>query len=106
METEKRTTALSEAEVDQARANVDGSNHPTFVCPAQGCNYYSKWPTDLQKHAKTHTSVRNEVCLVCGKSYKWKWDLGRHFENSHKQLPNPYKKGSPPNVPSSDVSCR
>ncbi|CAH8555349.1 unnamed protein product [Heterobilharzia americana] len=61
-----------------------------YPCPR--CNYTAKWPTELQKHVMVHANSRPFVCCVCATSYKWSWDLGRHFTNSHPNLPNPYKR--------------
>nr|CAH8821077.1 unnamed protein product [Trichobilharzia regenti] len=62
----------------------------SYPCPK--CNYTAKWPTELQKHVMVHANSRPFVCCVCTTSYKWSWDLGRHFTNSHPNLPNPYKR--------------
>ncbi|CAH8854029.1 unnamed protein product [Trichobilharzia szidati] len=62
----------------------------SYPCPK--CNYTAKWPTELQKHVMVHANSRPFVCCVCATSYKWSWDLGRHFTNSHPNLPNPYKR--------------
>ncbi|VDP28078.1 unnamed protein product [Schistosoma mattheei] len=62
----------------------------SYPCPK--CNYIAKWPTELQKHVMVHANSRPFICCVCTTSYKWSWDLGRHFTNSHPNLPNPYKR--------------
>ncbi|TGZ47232.1 hypothetical protein CRM22_011048 [Opisthorchis felineus] len=61
-----------------------------YPCPL--CNYCAKWPTELQKHIMVHSKERPHRCIICGLSYKWKWDLGRHFDKSHHKSMNPYKK--------------
>ncbi|KAH9583528.1 hypothetical protein MS3_00007896 [Schistosoma haematobium] len=68
------------------------SNQPTKSYPCPKCNYIAKWPTELQKHVMVHANSRPFICCVCTTSYKWSWDLGRHFTNSHPNLPNPYKR--------------
>lgn len=61
-----------------------------YPCPY--CEYFAKWPTELQKHIMVHSKERPHRCVICGLSYKWKWDLGRHFDKSHHKGMNPYKK--------------
>ncbi|KAL3307853.1 hypothetical protein Ciccas_013623 [Cichlidogyrus casuarinus] len=61
-----------------------------YPCPS--CKYYAKWPTELQKHMMVHSKERPHCCVICGLTYKWKWDLGRHFDKSHQIMANPYKK--------------
>ncbi|VDP72557.1 unnamed protein product [Schistosoma mattheei] len=67
--------------------NMNMSGYP---CP--NCDYVAKWPTELQKHIMVHSKQRPHRCIICGLSYKWKWDLGRHFDKSHNRTMNPYKK--------------
>ncbi|TNN07211.1 Zinc finger protein [Schistosoma japonicum] len=67
--------------------NMNTSGYP---CP--NCDYIAKWPTELQKHIMVHSKQRPHRCIICGLSYKWKWDLGRHFDKSHNKTMNPYKK--------------
>ncbi|CAH8635782.1 unnamed protein product [Heterobilharzia americana] len=67
--------------------NMNTSGYP---CP--NCDYVAKWPTELQKHIMVHSKQRPHRCIICGLSYKWKWDLGRHFDKSHNRTMNPYKK--------------
>lgn len=61
-----------------------------YQCPH--CEYFAKWPTELQKHIMVHSKERPHQCIICGLTYKWKWDLGRHFDKSHLPAVNPYKK--------------
>ncbi|VDD74914.1 unnamed protein product [Mesocestoides corti] len=61
-----------------------------YPCPH--CDYFAKWPTELQKHIMVHSKERPHQCIICGLTYKWKWDLGRHFDKSHNHTVNPYKK--------------
>lgn len=61
-----------------------------YSCPH--CDYFAKWPTELQKHIMVHSKERPHQCIICGLTYKWKWDLGRHFDKSHHHAVNPYKK--------------
>uniref|UniRef100_A0A5K4F708 C2H2-type domain-containing protein n=1 Tax=Schistosoma mansoni TaxID=6183 RepID=A0A5K4F708_SCHMA len=68
------------------------NNHQIKCYPCPKCNYTAKWPTELQKHVMVHANSRPFICCVCTTSYKWSWDLGRHFTNSHPNLPNPYKR--------------
>lgn len=70
----------------------DQSNQQIKSYPCPKCNYIAKWPTELQKHVMVHANSRPFICCVCTTSYKWSWDLGRHFTNSHPNLPNPYKR--------------
>ncbi|CAH8650747.1 unnamed protein product [Schistosoma rodhaini] len=65
-------------------------NMSGYPCP--NCDYVAKWPTELQKHIMVHSKQRPHRCIICGLSYKWKWDLGRHFDKSHNRTMNPYKK--------------
>ncbi|KAA3676653.1 uncharacterized protein DEA37_0011429, partial [Paragonimus westermani] len=70
---------------------IQGTVNPTgYPCPY--CQYFAKWPTELQKHIMVHSKERPHRCVICGLSYKWKWDLGRHFDKSHHKDMNPYKK--------------
>ncbi|KAF5395245.1 Zinc finger protein [Paragonimus heterotremus] len=70
---------------------TQGTMNPTgYPCPY--CEYFAKWPTELQKHIMVHSKERPHRCVICGLSYKWKWDLGRHFDKSHHKGMNPYKK--------------
>ncbi|KAF6772115.1 hypothetical protein AHF37_08851 [Paragonimus kellicotti] len=70
---------------------TQGTVNPTgYPCPY--CEYFAKWPTELQKHIMVHSKERPHRCVICGLSYKWKWDLGRHFDKSHHKGMNPYKK--------------
>ncbi|XP_005093302.1 uncharacterized protein LOC101854480 [Aplysia californica] len=56
------------------------------------CDFEAKWPAELQKHAVSHSEERPYICMVCGSTYKWKWDLVKHFQKSHPNLPNPYRR--------------
>lgn len=56
------------------------------------CDFVAKWPAELQKHAVSHSEDRPFVCIVCASTYKWKWDLVKHFDKAHSALPNPYKR--------------
>ncbi|CAI2729923.1 unnamed protein product [Schistosoma spindalis] len=69
---------------------INNQQIKSYPCPK--CNYTAKWPTELQKHVMVHANSRPFICCVCATSYKWSWDLGRHFTNSHPNLPNPYKR--------------
>ncbi|VEL32734.1 unnamed protein product, partial [Protopolystoma xenopodis] len=69
------------------RGEIEMTGYP---CPH--CEYFAKWPTELQKHIMVHSKERPHQCIVCGLTYKWKWDLGRHFDKSHHEAANPYKK--------------
>ncbi|CAH1778774.1 unnamed protein product [Owenia fusiformis] len=103
--------------INDERRNMSYKLHPADSCfpmdalPLQDgktlkctkCDYMARWPTELQKHAITHSTDRPFVCMVCGSSYKWKWDLVKHFDKSHTMLTNPYKKrdnspGDPPSL--------
>ncbi|CAH8872485.1 unnamed protein product [Trichobilharzia szidati] len=68
------------------------NNMHTSGYPCPNCDYVAKWPTELQKHIMVHSKQRPHRCIICGLSYKWKWDLGRHFDKSHNRTMNPYKK--------------
>ncbi|CAH8435708.1 unnamed protein product [Dicrocoelium dendriticum] len=74
----------------ETAATSGPANSPGYPCPY--CDYFAKWPTELQKHIMVHSKERPHRCVVCGLSYKWKWDLGRHFDKSHHKAMNPYKK--------------
>ncbi|KAL7670851.1 hypothetical protein ACOME3_005769 [Neoechinorhynchus agilis] len=56
------------------------------------CDFIGRWPTELQKHAASHSSLRPFKCLVCSSTYKWRWDLAKHFDRGHPNMINPYKK--------------
>ncbi|VDP95822.1 unnamed protein product [Echinostoma caproni] len=75
---------------DPQTANRGGLISIGYPCPY--CDYFAKWPTELQKHIMVHSKERPHRCVICGLSYKWKWDLGRHFDKSHHKTMNPYKK--------------
>ncbi|KAF7259230.1 Zinc finger protein [Paragonimus skrjabini miyazakii] len=77
----------SEFEQKLIQGTVNSTGYP---CPY--CEYFAKWPTELQKHIMVHSKERPHRCVICGLSYKWKWDLGRHFDKSHHKGMNPYKK--------------
>uniref|UniRef100_A0A1I8IPN4 C2H2-type domain-containing protein n=1 Tax=Macrostomum lignano TaxID=282301 RepID=A0A1I8IPN4_9PLAT len=83
-----------ELNVEATMVRLENGDTIGFKCPE--CDYFAKWPTELQKHIMVHSSARPHVCVVCGCTYKWKWDLGRHFDRSHESaaMPNPYKKNS------------
>ncbi|OON22452.1 zinc finger, C2H2 type [Opisthorchis viverrini] len=83
----------SQADVSSSVRRRDGHGVKGYPCPR--CNYTAKWPTELQKHVMVHATSRPFVCSVCSTSYKWSWDLGRHFSNAHPILPNPYKRLRP-----------
>lgn len=83
-----KSLAAEEMSFEELEKTVeDGTG---FQCPH--CTFFAKWPTELQKHIMVHSKERPHQCVVCGLTYKWKWDLGRHFEKSHEGMPNPYKK--------------
>ncbi|TPP67724.1 Gastrula zinc finger protein xFG20 1 [Fasciola gigantica] len=104
METQRRTPLLPAVELGQHVPNKlitvpdptgEGDRHggtrsKGYPCPR--CKYTAKWPTELQKHVMVHANSRPFVCCVCSTSYKWSWDLGRHFSNAHPGLLNPYKR--------------
>ncbi|RUS89851.1 hypothetical protein EGW08_002381 [Elysia chlorotica] len=72
-----------------------GNQEPGAVARSLKCNkcdFEAKWPAELQKHAVSHSEERPYVCMVCGSTYKWKWDLVKHFQKSHPNLPNPYRR--------------
>ncbi|CAF1322639.1 unnamed protein product [Rotaria sordida] len=62
------------------------------------CDFIGRWPTELQKHAASHSTSRPFKCLVCSLTYKWRWDLAKHWDRAHAcgvkgiSLINPYKK--------------
>jgi hypothetical protein len=62
------------------------------------CDFVGRWPTELQKHAASHSTSRPFKCLVCSLTYKWRWDLAKHWDRAHScggkgiNLINPYKK--------------
>ncbi|CAF1593093.1 unnamed protein product, partial [Adineta ricciae] len=62
------------------------------------CDFVGRWPTELQKHAASHSTSRPFKCLVCSLTYKWRWDLAKHWDRAHAAggkgvtLINPYKK--------------
>jgi hypothetical protein len=41
------------------------------------CDFVGRWPTELQKHAASHSTSRPFKCLVCSLTYKWRW--GKNF---------------------------
>ncbi|CAG5116754.1 unnamed protein product [Candidula unifasciata] len=63
------------------------------------CDFEAKWPAELQKHAVSHSEERPYICMVCGSTYKWKWDLVKHFQKSHPNLPNPYRRNDKKDSP-------
>ncbi|KAA3680068.1 uncharacterized protein DEA37_0001867 [Paragonimus westermani] len=86
-------TALSDSQMEQELSPSDYTSRLSkggYPCPR--CSYTAKWPTELQKHVMVHANSRPFVCSVCSTSYKWSWDLGRHFGNAHPSLLNPYKR--------------
>ncbi|KAF7262316.1 hypothetical protein EG68_00334 [Paragonimus skrjabini miyazakii] len=86
-------TALSDSQMEQEFSPSDYTSRLSkggYPCPR--CSYTAKWPTELQKHVMVHATSRPFVCSVCSTSYKWSWDLGRHFGNAHPSLLNPYKR--------------
>ena len=92
-----KMSALEEVHhnLDQNIVKLESGESIGFQCPE--CHYFAKWPTELQKHIMVHSDVRPHICLICGSTYKWKWDLGRHFDKTHGGgvlMPNPYKKNS------------
>jgi hypothetical protein len=56
------------------------------------CDFVGRWPTELQKHAASHSTSRPFKCLICSLTYKWRWDLAKHFDRTHPTFRNPYKK--------------
>lgn len=56
------------------------------------CDFVGRWPTELQKHAASHSTSRPFKCLICSLTYKWRWDLAKHFDRTHPSFRNPYKK--------------
>ncbi|KAM7538681.1 hypothetical protein Aperf_G00000055164 [Anoplocephala perfoliata] len=87
-----KTCSLENISVQQLQSSLrKGSVERTgYSCPH--CDYFAKWPTELQKHIMVHSKERPHQCIICGLTYKWKWDLGRHFDKSHHHAVNPYKK--------------
>ncbi|CAF4545941.1 unnamed protein product, partial [Rotaria magnacalcarata] len=61
-------------------------------------DFVGRWPTELQKHAASHSTSRPFKCLICSLTYKWRWDLAKHWDRAHAcngkgvTLINPYKK--------------
>ncbi|VDM00702.1 unnamed protein product [Schistocephalus solidus] len=81
------SVCVQELQVTHRKGSLGRTGYP---CPH--CEYFAKWPTELQKHIMVHSKERPHQCVICGLTYKWKWDLGRHFDKSHHHAVNPYKK--------------
>lgn len=74
-----------------ASQEISTTTEPKYL-KCNMCDFVAKWPAELQKHAVSHSEERPFICMVCGSTYKWKWDLVKHFEKSHSTLQNPYKR--------------
>lgn len=69
--------------------NLSDPNNPLKCIK---CDFVGRWPTELQKHAASHSTSRPFKCLICSLTYKWRWDLAKHFDRTHPNFRNPYKK--------------
>lgn len=69
--------------------NLSDPNNPLKCIK---CDFVGRWPTELQKHAASHSTSRPFKCLICSLTYKWRWDLAKHFDRTHPAFRNPYKK--------------
>ena len=69
--------------------NLSDPNNPLKCIK---CDFVGRWPTELQKHAASHSTSRPFKCLICSLTYKWRWDLAKHFDRTHPHFRNPYKK--------------
>ncbi|VDO03359.1 unnamed protein product [Rodentolepis nana] len=87
-----KTCSLENISVQQLQATLRKGSVERTGYPCPHCEYFAKWPTELQKHIMVHSKERPHQCIICGLTYKWKWDLGRHFDKSHHHAVNPYKK--------------
>ncbi|VDL59973.1 unnamed protein product [Hymenolepis diminuta] len=87
-----KTCSLENTSVQQLQATLRKGSVERTGYPCPHCDYFAKWPTELQKHIMVHSKERPHQCIICGLTYKWKWDLGRHFDKSHHHAVNPYKK--------------
>ncbi|KAI0990324.1 hypothetical protein GJ496_011460 [Pomphorhynchus laevis] len=65
---------------------------PTNPLKCVRCDFVGRWPTELQKHAASHSTMRPFKCMICSLTYKWRWDLAKHFDRAHPKFINPYKK--------------
>jgi DNA-directed RNA polymerase subunit M/transcription elongation factor TFIIS len=50
--------------------NLSDPNNPLKCIK---CDFVGRWPTELQKHAASHSTSRPFKCLVCSLTYKWRW---------------------------------
>ncbi|EUB60760.1 HIV1 enhancer-binding protein 2 [Echinococcus granulosus] len=87
-----KTCSLENISVHQLQTTLRRGAVERTGYPCPHCDYFAKWPTELQKHIMVHSKERPHQCVICGLTYKWKWDLGRHFDKSHHHAVNPYKK--------------
>jgi DNA-directed RNA polymerase subunit M/transcription elongation factor TFIIS len=47
------------------------------------CDFIGRWPTELQKHAASHSTSRPFKCLVCSLTYKWRWGTYTIVRDQH-----------------------
>ncbi|CUT99617.1 zinc finger protein 40 [Echinococcus multilocularis] len=84
-----KTCSLENISVHQLQTTLRRGAVERTGYPCPHCDYFAKWPTELQKHIMVHSKERPHQCVICGLTYKWKWDLGRHFDKSHHHAVNP-----------------
>ena len=56
--------------------NLSDPNNPLKCIK---CDFVGRWPTELQKHAASHSTSRPFKCLVCSLTYKWRWGNARRL---------------------------
>jgi DNA-directed RNA polymerase subunit M/transcription elongation factor TFIIS len=56
--------------------NLSDPNNPLKCIK---CDFVGRWPTELQKHAASHSTSRPFKCLVCSLTYKWRWGNLKFF---------------------------
>lgn len=75
-----------------ALGNLDHGLPDGISLKCKKCDFETMSATDFQRHGVSHAEERPYACMVCGATYKFKWDLVKHFEKSHANLPNPYRR--------------
>ncbi|TGZ58917.1 hypothetical protein CRM22_009368, partial [Opisthorchis felineus] len=77
----KRVNQISSVQ-HRAKASSVGTQHPSLhECTLCNKMFPSQWR--LERHARTHSDIKQYKCDHCGQTYAYKWGLNEHVNRAH-----------------------